>query len=210
MSDWLDTLAESSAEAVAAARRALVSIETAGRPAGSGILWAPGIVVTNAHVVCRKRLEIRLPDDREIQARRVAWDPGRDLAVLAFEGVSPEPARIGDSSALRPGEWVYALGNPWGVRGGATAGVVISLEEPTPGGKRTSTGWLALALHLRPGHSGGPVVNARGDVVGVNRMMNGPEVGLAIPSNAVEGFLRETGIAKIGPAVRRAGIAEVA
>lgn len=204
MSDWLEALAESSAQAVGVARRALVAIETGRRPAGSGILWAPGIVVTNAHVVRRQRQDVRLSDGREARARRVAWDPDRDLAVLEFDGASPEPARIADSSALRPGEWVYALGHPWGVRGGATAGVVISSEEPGSDGNRAHPGWLALALHLRPGHSGGPVVNARGEVVGVNRMMNGPEVGLAIPSNSVAALLRETGIAATDRAVRRA------
>jgi serine protease Do len=204
MSDWLDALAESSAHAATAAKRALVSIETAGRPAGSGILWAPKIVVTNAHVARRQRQEVRLSDGRETRAKRVAWDLELDLAILEFDGPSPEPARIGDSDALRPGEWVYALGNPWGVRGGATAGVVIASEKPAFGRKGSHPGWLALALHLRPGHSGGPVVNAHGNVVGVNRMMNGPEVGLAIPSNAVAAFLWEAGIATTGHAARRA------
>jgi len=179
-SSWLDELAESSAGLAESARRTLVAVEQQGRGVGSGVVWAPGWVVTNAHVARSKRLRVRRGDQPECGATLRAHDPRLDLAALELDADLGLPSAIGDSTALRVGEWVLAVGNPWGVSGGVTAGVVI---DPAAG---RDGGWLALGLHLRPGHSGGAVVNARGEVVGVNAMMNGPDVGLAIAAGTVQ------------------------
>jgi S1-C subfamily serine protease len=83
------------------------------------------------------------------------------------------------------------LGFPWGIKGGATTGVVIGngddLQE-LGDGKRE---WIAASLHLRPGHSGGPMVDSQGKIIGINTLMNGPEVGVAIPVHIAEEFLKE-------------------
>jgi serine protease Do len=189
-SPWLEELAASAADVAGQARRSLVAVEQRGRGTGSGIVWAPGWVVTNAHVVGSRRLRVRQGAAEGITAKVRAHDEGLDLAVLELEGEVGPAAVIGDSTALRPGVWVYAVGNPWGVAGGTTGGIVIDPKAGRDGG------WLALGLHLRPGHSGGAVVNARGEVVGVNTMMNGPDVGLAISSSTVKGFLAQVGLGR--------------
>lgn len=187
---WLEELADSAADVAGQARQTLVSVVQRERGVGSGIVWSSGWVVTNAHVARTNRVSVRSVDGRAISAKVRAHDPGLDLAVLELADEIGSPAVIGDSTALRTGEWVFAVGNPWGVAGGITGGTVI---DPMAGkGGR----WLALGLHLRPGHSGGAVVNARGEVVGVNTMMDGPDVGLAISSATVTRFLSETGLSR--------------
>jgi serine protease Do len=184
----LADLADSSAALAEKARASLVTILHRGHGIGSGILWAPGWVVTNAHVARTNRLSVRRGSGEPLTAKVRAHDGDLDLAVIEIDDGGAPPAGIGDSTALRPGEWVFAVGNPWGVPGGVTGGVVI---DPAAG---RDGAWLALDLHLRPGHSGGAVVNVHGDVVGVNTMMNGPDVGLAIASSTVKAFLARSGL----------------
>lgn len=195
---WLEELADSTAAIAGRARASLVTVVHRNQGIGSGILWSPGWVVTNAHVARTDRLSLRWGEGNPVPAKLRAHDPRLDLALLEFDGEAGPPAAIGDSTRLRPGEWVFAVGNPWGVAGGVTGGVVI---DPAAG---RDGAWLALGLHLRPGHSGGAVVNARGEVVGVNTMMNGPDVGLAIASAAVKRFLAESGLAKTMPPLDQA------
>jgi S1-C subfamily serine protease len=185
---WMEELAEASARAVEQAQRSLVTVEARGAGVGSGVHWAHGWVVTNAHVARTKRLRIRRGEGEAILATVRAHDPGLDLALLEVDGDLGERALVGDSTQLRVGEWVFAVGHPWGVRGAATGGIVI---DPAAGPRGD---WLALGLHLRPGHSGGAVVNVRGEVVGINTMMNGPDVGVAIAAATVKRFLAESGL----------------
>ena len=98
---------------------------------------------------------------------------------------------LGRSQQLRPGEWVLALGHPWGQIGAATGGVVIDPCADLPE-METGREWLTVSLHLRPGHSGGPLIDAQGRLVGINTMMNGPDVGVAVPVHVVKRFLRES------------------
>jgi S1-C subfamily serine protease len=108
---------------------------------------------------------------------------------------------LGDSQQLQAGELVLALGFPWGVTGGATVGSVIGtgaqLQEISrrgaawPGPNHAAREWLAASLHLRPGHSGGPMVDVRGRLVGINTLMNGPDVGVAIPVHVVKAFVSQ-------------------
>ena len=89
-----------------------------------------------------------------------------------------------------PGDFVLALGFPWGVQGGVTSGIVIGVGANLP--EIDSRDWIAASLHLRPGHSGGPLVNSRGQLVGINTLMNGPEVGVAIPVHVAVEFLHSS------------------
>jgi S1-C subfamily serine protease len=82
-----------------------------------------------------------------------------------------------------------ALGFPWGVKGGATSGIVIGSGEQLPEVGDNKREWIAASLHLRPGHSGGPMVDSRGRLIGINTLMNGPEVGVAIPVHVAQDFL---------------------
>ena len=98
---------------------------------------------------------------------------------------------IGDSQRLQAGELVLALGFPWGVTGGATSGVVIGVGAGLPELRGDGREWLAASLHLRPGHSGGPMIDALGRLVGINTMMNGPDVGVAVPVHVAKRFLKQ-------------------
>jgi serine protease Do len=137
-------------------------------------------------------------DDRRLEARVVRSEPRLDLALLEFNE-SLTPARVGDSSRLRVGEIVFALGHPWGQPWVATAGVVSGLGAammpargvPGPRGDMHGAGqWIRTDAQLRPGNSGGALLNARGEVIGVNAMVWHGDLGVAIPSRVVKGWLQ--------------------
>ena len=172
-------------------RRGLVQIHNGKHGVGAGTIWHPeGLVLTNAHVIRRRNLQVTLPDGRSLSARVLAHDPHLDLAALAVNAHDLPTIRLGDSRQLRAGDWVLALGHPWGVPGAATVGVVIDVGIP-PEMSTLQRDLIQVSLHLRPGHSGGPLVDAYGRLVGINTMMAGPDVGLAIPVHVVKAFLRQ-------------------
>ena len=187
-------------------RRSLVQVSV-GVGNGAGTLWhADGLIVTNAHVVggvengrprrwqgapVRGGLNVTLPDGTTIPAHVLAQDPERDLAALTIDAHDLPTIEPGDSRKLKPGQWVFAIGHPWGVRGAASAGVVIGMSDETleiPTGGRE---WVVTSLKVRPGNSGGPLVDTHGRLVGVNTLMTGPEVGAAVPVQTIKQFLKE-------------------
>jgi serine protease Do len=173
-------------------RCSLVQITNGRRGAGAGTIWhADGLIVTNAHVVGRRSLRVTLPDGRALPARLLARDASRDLAALAVDATGLPTSELGQSKQLQPGQWVLALGHPWGVAGAVTAGVVIGVGPP-PEMPLPQRELIQVGLRLRPGHSGGPLVDVHGRLVGINTMMAGPEVGLAVPVHVVRTFLRQT------------------
>ncbi|MBI5650161.1 MAG: trypsin-like peptidase domain-containing protein, partial [Chloroflexi bacterium] len=122
MTNFVQQLNAEISGAIAGARRAMVEIRN-GRGAGSGIVWrADGLIVTNAHVIAGKHhLRVILPDKREFTPRILATDPQRDLAALAIEARDLPTITLGDSRLLKPGQWVMAIGHPWGVAGAVTS-----------------------------------------------------------------------------------------
>jgi len=175
------------------ARASLVQIQDGGQGAGSGTIWDDeGLIVTNAHVAHGERVEVRLPGGRRSSAQVLAADPSRDLAVLRVEADGFPGLVPGSSRSLRPGELVIAVGHPWGVEGGTTLGAVIGVGADLPENPAPGRELIALSLQLRPGHSGGPLVDVQGRLVGICAMMAGPEVGLAIPVDVVRDFLRSS------------------
>ena len=189
-----DLLAQLNAEmstTIERVRPSLVEIANGGGGVGAGTIWHPGgLIVTNAHVVVgRRNLKVTLADGRALPARLLAHDVGLDLAALKIDAKDLPTIALGRSKRLQPGQWVLALGHPWGVRGAVTAGVVIGLG-PHPEGIMGQRNLIQVNLPLRPGHSGGPLIDAHGRLVGINTMMNGPEVGLAVPVHEATSFLR--------------------
>jgi serine protease Do len=171
----------------------LVRVESGRWGAGAGTIWHPdGLVLTNAHVARSRKLWIELSDGRRFQASVLARNRRFDLAALTVDTTDLPSIEVGDSRRLRPGNWVLAFGHPWGIEGSATAGVVIGQGDQLPGRPRFGKEWLAVGLHYRPGHSGGPLVDTNGRMVGINTVMAGPDVGLAIPVHEVKRFLKRS------------------
>jgi len=192
MSEWLQQLNQEMASVVDRVRRSLVQVGNGRRGAGAGTVWHPeGLILTNAHVVGRRRLHVTLPDGRTLPARLLAHDPALDLAALSVDASDLPIIELGDSRQLKPGQWVLALGHPWGVPGAVTGGIVIGAGLP-PEMAISGPELIHVSLHLRPGHSGGPLVDTRGRLVGINTMIAGPDVGLAVPVHVVKAFLRQT------------------
>ena len=180
--------------------RSLVQVRNGKRGAGAGTIWhADGLIITNAHVVDGIRqgrtgdgaLTVLLPDGRELPAHVLARDPEHDLAALRVDAQNLPTIELGDSRQLQAGQFVLCLGFPWGVTGGATSGVVIDVGASLPEVREPNHEWIAASLHLRPGHSGGPMVDVQGRLVGINTMMNGPDVGVAVPVHVAKAFLKQ-------------------
>lgn len=174
-------------------RRSLVHVRNGKAGAGAGTIWrSDGLIVTNAHVVGHGPVKVELPGGDVLPARILALDDAHDLAALRVDASGLPTIPLGDSRRLQPGQWVFALGHPWGVAGAATAGIVIGTGSEWPEMPRNGLEWVVVSLHMRPGHSGGALVDVTGCLVGVNTMINGPDVGVAIPTHVVMSFLRQT------------------
>jgi len=174
----------------------LVQIRNRHRGMGAGVIWQrDGLIITNAHVVDgppgqQPGITVLFADGQTLPAQVVAVDRELDLAALQVAKHDLTPIPLGDSRQLVSGDLVLAFGYPGGVTGGATAGVVIGVGAALPELAASRREWIAASLHLRPGHSGGPMVDSQARLVGINTMMNGPDVGVAIPVHVVQQFLQ--------------------
>ncbi len=156
------------------------------RGGGSGVVFrADGVVLTNAHVARTDTPDVELWNGERLPSRVISRDARRDLALLKVERPALEPASYGDSAAVKPGEFVLAIGSPLGFAGAISRGVVHSVGAIEGMGRHT---WIRAGVQLAPGNSGGPLANARAEVIGINTAIY-HGLGLAIPSNAAIEFL---------------------
>jgi len=162
---------------------------------GSGVIISPsGYIVTNQHVVDGAvDIRVSMSDRRILSAKLVGSDPLTDLAVLKVEGKDLPSVPWGNSADLRPGQTVLAFGNPFGFRFTVTRGIVSALNRPNPysDNPRKPGGFIQTDAAINQGNSGGPLVNAHGEVVGINTFLISPSgtfsgMGFAIPSQIVQ------------------------
>lgn len=157
--------------------------------AGSGVIVdASGVILTNNHVVAGGgKVTVRLQDGREFDAGDIKTDPKTDVAVLRIKGASDLPvAKLGDSGAMDVGDWVLALGQPFGLQGTVTAGIISAKGRGI--GITEREDFLQTDAAINPGNSGGPLVNLEGEVIGINTAISSNSggyqgVGFAIPIN---------------------------
>ena len=156
--------------------------------AGSGIVWdANGLILTNNHVVGRHTPIVVLQNDGEYESRLIARDPDVDLALLSIDATDLTPLKP-VSVSPRVGEMVFAFGHPWGQRNTVTRGIVSALVSAQ--NRRGDTlPVLRSDAPLAPGNSGGPLVNAKGEVVGINAMIIGGDQSVSIAASVANDFV---------------------
>jgi serine protease Do len=162
---------------------------------GSGVLISPdGYIVTNNHVIDGAvDIRVTLKDRRIMTAKLIGADPLTDLAVIKVDGTNLPNAPWGNSTSLRPGQTVLAFGNPFGFRFTVTRGIVSGLNRPNPFSRngRAPGSFIQTDAAINPGNSGGPLVDARGEVIGINTFLVSNSdsfsgMGFAIPSQIVQ------------------------
>ncbi len=173
-----DAVAELSREVA----RSVVLVRGSRGSAGSGVIWdRPKLVITNNHVVHGQTAELVIADGRRLLGRVVRREPSLDLAALEVEHELEPRAQIGDSDALRVGDLVLAVGNPMGERNAPSLGIVSGQPDDV----------VRLSITLRPGNSGGALVNARGEVVGIPHLVAGSGLAMAVSTRTVARFLSD-------------------
>jgi Do/DeqQ family serine protease len=169
--------------------------------AGSGVIVSrDGYILTNAHVIGRaKNVSVKLLDKREYKAAIVGMDEDTDICVLRIKADGPlVAAPLGDSDAIRVGSWAIAIGNPFGLENTVTVGVISAkgrrLDESSGGRTARFTGFIQTDASINRGNSGGPLINIRGEVIGINTMIYSPSggsvgIGFAIPVNIAKSVM---------------------
>ncbi|HEX3247220.1 MAG TPA: trypsin-like peptidase domain-containing protein [Chloroflexota bacterium] len=212
-------------EQVATAQRvgpAVVSIRT-DQGLGSGVIYdSSGLVLTNAHVVeGAHSIAVRLSDGRRLEGRVLGRDVGFDLAVVKVDANDLPAAPLGSSSELKVGQFVVAIGNPYGLDSTVTTGVVSALNRPISEGQQSyAQPMIQTNAAINPGNSGGPLVDLQGNIIGINTLVAAPQgypaqgLGFAVPVDtakriapqlAQNGKVTQSGQPYLGVAVGDAG-----
>jgi S1-C subfamily serine protease len=166
---------------------------------GSGfILTKEGLILTNYHVVeGAQQVEVKLSDKHTYKATKVTEDRGHDLALLKINAPNLVPATLADSQGLIVGQKVYAIGNPFGLSGTMTRGIISAIRSISGGGGSAIEDAIQTDASVNPGNSGGPLLNSRGEVIGITTMIasNGAAqsagIGFAIPIDTAKAVLAD-------------------
>jgi serine protease Do len=161
---------------------------------GSGfIIDSSGLIVTNNHVVDgATKIKVKLPDGRTFDAKLVGTDAATDVALLRIKADKPLPTvEFGNDRALRVGDWVVAVGNPFGLSNSVTAGIVSSIGRDIGSSEQPYTDFIQIDAPINRGNSGGPTFDLRGQVIGMNSMIFSPTggsigIGFAIPASTIK------------------------
>ncbi len=199
-SPFFDSFSSSLKEVIEKAQASVVQVRGEGRGAGAGFVWhEKGAIVTNHHVIANAhtRLEVELRDGRVLEANVVDSDPNLDLALLNVPANKLPTLPIGDSSKLRVGDLVFAIGHPWGQRGVVTAGIVNALSKGRMYNGDEQLAYIKSDVQLAPGNSGGPLLDAQGYVVGINSMITRGALSVAIPSNVLSKWAAQLPLTRI-------------
>jgi serine protease DegQ len=181
----LTNFSDALAGAVETAAQAVVSVNARQRLSSTGVLWRAGIVVAADHTIEREEdLTVTLPDGSTSAATLVGRDPSTDLAVLKIDNTTAAPAQIGDTSAVKVGHYVIALGRAGGTLS-ASGGVVSAIGNGRTGSGSQIDHLLRPDLTMYPGFSGGPLVDAQGQVVGITTSHLSRAGAVAIPTATV-------------------------
>jgi S1-C subfamily serine protease len=170
---------------------------------GSGFITrSDGIVLTNAHVVeGASEVSVTLPDGRSFSGKVLGSDPVTDVAVVKVVASGLPVAPLGDSAKVKPGEWAIAIGNPLGLDNTVTAGIISAIQRTNALGEGQRVPYIQTDAAINPGNSGGPLINDRGQVIGINtaiRKAPGAGLSFAIPINVarqIAGQILERGSA---------------
>lgn len=167
-------------------RPSIVAVREEQRGMGTGLIWSDsGVIVTNDHVARGDTPEVFIEGQGWLSTQVIGRDRDNDLAALQLnEPRAGVPASIGDARDLRIGQLVIAMGHPLGVENAITVGVLSRTPSSFEGREL-----LCSDLHLMPGNSGGPLVDAQGQVIGINAMVAGPGTSLSVPSHVVQAFI---------------------
>lgn len=176
------------------------------RSLGSGfIVSADGYILTNAHVVeAADEIVVRLTDKRELKARVIGADKRTDVALIKIEASGLPTVRLGDPGVLKVGEWVVAIGSPFGFDNSVTAGIVSAKGRSLP--QESYVPFIQTDVAVNPGNSGGPLLNLSGEVIGINAQINTTNQAGGVPGNSGVGFsIPASIVAKVAPALIETG-----
>jgi serine protease Do len=166
--------------AAEALKQVTVQIHSGRAGVGAGVIWGTdGLIISNAHVVRSPYPEIILANGKRMKGTLIAQDKQQDLAALRIETSPLNTAQLGKSQSLKPGSLVMAFGHPLGATNALSLGILHRVAET----------WVQADIRLAPGNSGGPLVDAQGQVIGINTAIVGG-LGLAVPVEAVLQFLK--------------------